>query len=434
MASWQLEPIRWSGNPLPNLRHQWSLASQLWWWRGGPKVGARRALGGLKVQHGEPGQPEDGGESGEGLDDGEGEKAGGWQAKAAQGLLLLLVSRVGKSIYLDPKVLVSRPLQLPSVSRRREGREGREKGAGNDTREEGRGGNVEKGKERGKSKTEKGETETRRGRLGKGPNEGRMNYEMRKGSSNNERGRAGSQGKETFAKGSTRGGGERRSVGEKEPKEAEKEVVQELQENGTKDGSVNREEKEAMSRKRETRRKSPAVTSISEDAKPWGRRQNSPASSPLVPSSSLQSLPNPSRGGLSLAGSFTLPRRTNKSGSEPPVIRPFLSHHLTPSSTSKRALSSTLSAPQPRTSAFCPSCPPRTYASLPRAFNSLPRRSNKASYTFYSHSISTTISASPTASSTNLFIPRKVPFLYLSNICCLSSSPCFPYCDPDPSP
>jgi len=304
------------------------------------------------------------------------------------------------------------PLQLPSVSRRREGREEREKGAGNDTREEGRGGNVEKGKERGKSKTEKGETETRRGRLGKGPNEARMTYEMRKGSSNIERRRAGSQGKESngkesFGKGKTRnmerGGG----VGEKEPKEAEKEVVQELQENGTEDGSVNREEKEAM--KRETRRKSPAVTSISEDAKPWGRRQNSPASSPLVPSSSLQSLPNPSRGGLSLAGSFTLPRRTNKSGSEPPVIRPFLSHHLTPSSTSKRALSSTLSAPQPRTSAFCPSCPPRTYASLPRTFNSLPRRSNKASYTFYSHSISTTISASPTASSTNLFIPRKVP-------------------------
>merc|ERR1719507_1713228 len=235
-----------------------------------------------------------------------------------------------------------------------------------------------------------------------------MTYEMRKWSSNNERGRAGSQGKETFAKGRTRGGGERRSVGEKEPKGAEKEEgVQQLQENGTEDGSVNREEKEA--RKRETRRKSPAVTSISEDAKPWGRRQNSPASSPLVPSSSLQSLPNPSRGGLSLAGSFTLPRRINKSGSEPPVIRPFLSHHLTPSSTSKRALSSTLSAPQPRTSAFCPSCPPRTYASLPRAFNSLPRRSNKASYTFYSHSISTTISASPTASSTNLFIPRKVP-------------------------
>ena len=61
---------------LPNLRHQWSLASQLWWWRGGPELGARRALGGLRVQHGEPGQPEDGGESGERLDDGEGEKAG----------------------------------------------------------------------------------------------------------------------------------------------------------------------------------------------------------------------------------------------------------------------------------------------------------------------------------------------------------------------
>ena len=322
---------------------------------------------------------------------------------------------------MDPKVLVSRPLQLPSVSRRREGREGREKGAGNDNREEGRGGNVEKGKERGKSKTEKGETETRRGRLGKGPDEARITYEMRKGSSNNERGRAGSQGKETnvketFAKGRTRGGGERRSVGEKEPKEAEKEEgVQQLQENGTEDGSVNREEKEA--RKRETRRKSPAVTSISEDAKPWGRRQNSPASSPLVPSSSLQSLPNPSRGGASLAGSFTLPRRTKKSGSEPPVIRPFLSHHQMPSSTSKRALSSTLSAPQPRTSAFCPSCPPRTYASLPRTFNSLPRRSNKASYTFYSHSISTTISASPNASSANLFIPRKVPFSYPSIPC-----------------
>ena len=86
---------------------------------------------------------------------------------------------------MDLKVLLSRPLQLPSVCRRREGREGREKGAGNANREEGRGGNVEKGKERGK--TEKEETETRRGRLGKGPNEARMNYEMRKGSANNER-------------------------------------------------------------------------------------------------------------------------------------------------------------------------------------------------------------------------------------------------------
>ena len=63
----------------------------------GPQGKAKQALGGLRVQHGEPGQPKDGGESGEGLDDGEGEEAGRWEAKAAQGLLLLLLSRVGKS-------------------------------------------------------------------------------------------------------------------------------------------------------------------------------------------------------------------------------------------------------------------------------------------------------------------------------------------------
>ena len=173
--------------------------------------------------------------------------------------------------------------------------------------------------------------------------------------------------------------------------------------------------------KRERRRKSPAVTSINEEeTKPWGRRRSSLGSTPLVPSNSLQSLPHPSRGNGPATpsfGSYTLPRRAKKSGSEPPpVIRPYLPHRTstpriqtsTDKFASKRTLSPTLSAPTPRTSSFCPSCTPRTYSTLPRTFNSLPRRANKASYTFYSHSISTTISASPTASSNNIFIPRKV--------------------------
>ena len=44
-------------------------------WKGGPK-GSKRALGGLRVEDGEPGEPGDGGEIGERLDDGEGEEAG----------------------------------------------------------------------------------------------------------------------------------------------------------------------------------------------------------------------------------------------------------------------------------------------------------------------------------------------------------------------
>ena len=65
---------------MPNPQHQWPLANQLCWWRGEEALRypgeVRGALGGLRVQHGEPGQPKDGGESGEGLDDGEGEEAG----------------------------------------------------------------------------------------------------------------------------------------------------------------------------------------------------------------------------------------------------------------------------------------------------------------------------------------------------------------------
>ena len=70
-------------NPLvrqsfPNLRHQWPLACSGRGERGALRDlgGARGALGGLRVKDGEPGEPEDGGESGEGLDDGEGEEVG----------------------------------------------------------------------------------------------------------------------------------------------------------------------------------------------------------------------------------------------------------------------------------------------------------------------------------------------------------------------
>ena len=280
----------------------------------------------------------------------------------------------------------------------------------------------------------RGGIDVRRGRDGKGSSEHRINYERRKGSGNNDGRRLpGSQQresniKESIAKGKTTDkerGRERRSA-EKEAKAMERDGDQQLQENGTEGNAAGGEEKETPTKKRETRRKSPAVTSIGDEAKPWGKSQKSSSSSNLIPSNSLQSLPTPSRGGASLttpySGSFTLPRRANKSGSEPPVIRPLHSHRTPPSRpssqmSSKRTLSSTLSAPQPRTSSFCPSCPPRTYSSLPRTFTTLPRRSNKASYTFYSHSISTTISASPNASSTNLFIPRKVPFSYPSIPC-----------------
>ena len=268
----------------------------------------------------------------------------------------------------------------------------------------------------------RGGIDVRRGRDGKGSSEHRINYERRKGSGNNDGRRLpGSQQresniKESIAKGKTTDkerGRERRST-EKEAKAVERDGDQQMQENGTEGNSAGGEE--TPTKKRETRRKSPAVTSIGDEAKPWGKSQKSSSSSNLIPSNSLQSLPTPSRGGASLpipySGSFTLPRRANKSGSEPPVIRPLHSHRTPPSSSqmsSKRTLSSTLSAPQPRTSSFCPSCPPRTYSSLPRTFTTLPRRSNKASYTFYSHSISTTISASPNASSTFLLrIPGNV--------------------------
>merc|ERR1712218_43526 len=104
---------------------------------------------------------------------------------------------------------------------------------------------------------------------------------------------------------------------EKEAKAVERDGDQQVQENGTEGNSAGGEE--TPTKKRETRRKSPAVTSIGDEAKPWGKSQKSSSSSNLIPSNSLQSLPTPSRAGASLttpySGSFTLPRRANKSGS-----------------------------------------------------------------------------------------------------------------------
>ena len=310
--------------------------------------------------------------------------------------------------------MISRPLQLPSIPQRRKGRE--EKVGPRETEMMGNG----KREPKGKLPNERKQSGTNGiGVVEKGQEHSNGRKEMRKDAQKPQKAMI-----------------ERRKVRKEAdkndlevPDKTENSVqatrntekgsdlddTEDLIENGTTNDSSGGE------KKRERRRKSPAVTSINEkETKPWGRRRSSLGSTPLVPSSSLQSLPHPSRGNGPATpsfGSYTLPRRAKKAGSEPPpVIRPYLPHRTstpriqtsTDEFASKRTLSPTLSAPTPRTSSFCPSCPPRTYSTLPRTFNSLPRRANKASYTFYSHSISTTISASPTASSNNIFIPRKV--------------------------